>query len=109
MSEQRHCVCAIPDPVMQADRRFYCHKCSLPRPSQLCEQCQRIVVASPASAVPEDLRADIEQAARLLRSWAGARMFASGKWTTQEQAAVDCAIRLESALSARAPQPEGGQ
>jgi hypothetical protein len=48
------CVCAIPDPVMQADRRFYCHTCGLPRPSQICERCQAIVPAeSPVSGGTE--------------------------------------------------------
>ena len=37
------CVCAEPDPVMQADRRFYCHKCSLRVPAVLCLHCQRII------------------------------------------------------------------
>lgn len=40
-------------------------------------------------------KADLEQAARLLRSWASDRQRASGQWTAQEQAAVECAIRLE--------------
>lgn len=38
---------------------------------------------------------DMRQGARILCEWAGDRQRASGKWTTREQAAVECAIRLE--------------
>lgn len=41
----------------------------------------------------------IKQAARLLRLWAEDRQRASGKWTDREQAAVECAIRLEASLA----------
>ena len=43
------------------------------------------------------LRDRLKQAAFLLRSWAGDRQRAANKWTTQEQAAIDCAIDLEAA------------
>ena len=39
----RQCSCAIPDPVMQADRRFYCHTCSFQVPAVLCARCELIV------------------------------------------------------------------
>jgi hypothetical protein len=62
-------------------------------------------VATPTGATMSETREleAIEQAARLLRLWAGDRMRVSGKWTMQEQAGVDCAIRLEAALAAARP------
>lgn len=45
---RQQCACAVPDPVMQADRRFYCHTCSFQVPAVLCERCQSIVQPSPA-------------------------------------------------------------
>lgn len=42
------CVCEHPDPVMQADGRFYCYQCSLPRPSQICERCRVTIVDTQA-------------------------------------------------------------
>lgn len=38
-------------------------------------------------------------AASLLRSWAGDRQRQSGKWSSQEQAGVDCAIAIDAALA----------
>jgi len=46
------CACEIPDPVMQADRRFYCHRCSFPVPAVLCDQCQAIVVVEAPRVEP---------------------------------------------------------
>lgn len=43
---------------------------------------------------------DILQAASILRSWARDRQRSSGKWTSQEQAAVECAVRLEDSSPA---------
>lgn len=47
----------------------------------------------------------IEQAARLLRLWSMDRQTASGRWTGQEQAAVECAIKLEVLLRDVDPEP----
>src|SRR5574339_445369 len=38
------CRCAVPDPVMQADRRFYCYTCSLQVPAVLCDRCSTGIV-----------------------------------------------------------------
>lgn len=48
------CQCAIPDPVMQADRRFYCYTCSLQVPAVLCDRCSTGIVA--VAAKGEDFR-----------------------------------------------------
>ncbi len=45
----RLCVCSEPDPVMQADGRFYCHRCSFqtgarPTPLREVEREQRLAV-----------------------------------------------------------------
>ena|SRR3990167_296997 len=49
---ERLCACEIPDPVMQADRRFYCHRCSFPVTAVLCHRCQAIVVAEAPRVEP---------------------------------------------------------
>jgi hypothetical protein len=52
MSDQRTlCKCSIPDPVMQADRRFYCYTCSLQVPAVLCERCSGKAVV-PSGPLP---------------------------------------------------------
>lgn len=43
-------------------------------------------------------REALEQAARLLREWAGDRSRIQGKWTSREQAGIECAIALEAFL-----------
>lgn len=55
------------------------------------------LLAYPLPAAPP--RAAIEQAARLIRLWSADRMRATGKWTAQEQAGIECAIQLEAALA----------
>lgn len=62
-ADKKMCRCEIPDPVMQADRRFYCHTCSLPVPAVLCEECQRIVKLRSAPAPTPDARQDITRLA----------------------------------------------
>ena len=49
---------------------------------------------------PEEQAVTIAQAARLLRFWAGDRQRRNGRWTTEEQAAVDCAMKLEQISAA---------
>lgn len=51
MSERKQCACEIPDPVMQADLRFYCYTCSFQVPAVLCPECQGIVVLRQAQPV----------------------------------------------------------
>jgi hypothetical protein len=46
MSEQT-CGCPNPDPVMQADGRFYCHTCSFRVPAVLCMRCQGVAPVPP--------------------------------------------------------------
>lgn len=41
---RRQCACWIADPVMQADRRFYCHRCSFQIPAVICDHCQQQIV-----------------------------------------------------------------
>lgn len=55
----------------------------------LLDDCLAALSRSPVESEP------LQQAARLLREWAGERQQSSGKWTTREQAGVECAIRLE--------------
>ena len=42
--QEKHCTCSIPDPVMQADSRFHCYRCSLLIAAVICEHCRGIAV-----------------------------------------------------------------
>ena len=43
-AERPRCMCPVPDPVMQADMRFYCYTCSLLVPAVLCGRCTDAIV-----------------------------------------------------------------
>lgn len=50
-------------------------------------------------ALVREAKPAIEQAARLLRRWSGVRHQVSGKWTTEEQAVVNCTCDLDATLA----------
>ncbi len=52
VSELPACHCEIPDPVMQADMRFYCHRCSFRVPAALCDHCRSSIAILAPSAAP---------------------------------------------------------
>lgn len=56
-SPRKQCACAQPDPVMQADYRFYCYTCSLPVPAVLCDRCHQAVVEVGEARPSPDLQA----------------------------------------------------
>jgi hypothetical protein len=62
-------------------------------------------MTNPVVVEIQRLRDVLSQASRLLRLLAGDRQQASGKWTMQEQAAVDCATQLDTLLRRHGGEP----
>jgi hypothetical protein len=111
--EQRICTCELPDPVMQADRRFYCYRCSFLFPAVLCDGCRtHIVKATRESAppAPSTLTALIakwrEQAnqagleATRIYNTVKHQTGAQDRCYTRQDLWKKCADELEAALSA---------
>lgn len=60
MSDQQ-CVCKIPDPVMQADRRFYCYTCSF-QTSARPAGYEDVVVTTRTVTIPLAIKAAVNEA-----------------------------------------------
>ena len=56
---------------------------------------EAMLAAAPDSPPRQGHSETLLQAARTLRLWAADRQKAHGQWTAQEQAAIECATRME--------------
>lgn len=101
-AQPERCQCEIPDPVMQADGRFYCYTCSLQRPSQICERCHVEIVdlareAAPAPARPQGTTELLEAATKMLDALYGPRDCTHGN-EGDEDICDGCTYQREKAV-----------